>query len=366
MKGLALSVCTFFFPLMLFATAEITQRSSAFGAQDLPSSTFIIRWAFRECAQHHFEPDGKALTLKEKLSPVQFDPSKVQPGDLVFARVPGLFFELMHPKINNPYILITHGDVDDAYKDEYTRYLNDKKLLAWFGIHPGVHYHPKFFTIPIGVIGLKAFYDKRDHMHAYFTKLRAVPKNNFLAMNFTDRTHAERKMVKCLFESQPFCSKFDETAPTMDYLAQMATCKFTLSPRGSAIDCYRTWEALLVGSIPVVRSSQLNVLYQNLPIVVVESWDQVTKEFLEQQYQEITSRQYSLEKLCFDYWYARIKAVQQSFLKKYRNTQNIQELYNQDDSEFVAQLVQVSTCWAEDKISFWGINGQDCKEKLQE
>ncbi len=347
---------SFLAQLMLFVPAKCVNGNNEYKAEvgqflrSVPSSTFIIRWAFRECAQHYFEPDGKATTLQEKLCPVHFDPSAVQPGDIIFARVPGLFFEHAHSKIKSPYILITHGDVDDAYKNEHAHYLNDKKVLAWFGIHPGTYHHPKFVPIPIGVIGLKAFYDKRDDMDAYFEKLRAVPKNNLLAMNFAAHTHAERKTVQCIFEAQPFCCKFDETHPTMDYLAEMATCKFTLSPRGAGIDCYRTWEALLVGSIPIVRSSQLNILYKDLPIVVVSNWNQVTQEFLERKYQEITSKQYSMKKLYFEYWHARIKAVQQSFLKSFRKTKERQTQYDDIDSEFKAQLVELSARWATDKV----------------
>jgi len=34
-----------------------------------------------------------------------------------------------------------------------------------------------------------------------------------------------------------------------------AGCAFTLSPAGAGLDCHRTWEALLLGSIPVVLRS---------------------------------------------------------------------------------------------------------------
>jgi hypothetical protein len=313
------------------------------------STTFVIRAAFRERTPLRFEPNGKAATVEEKLAPVAFDPERVQPGDIIFARVPGLFFKYMHPRIQNPYILVTHGDVDDGFKEEHVPYLKEKKLIAWFGIHPGTQPHPKFFPLPLGVIGLGTFYERRTEMHQYFAKLRnETVKSRLLGMNFTERTHRERKIVKELFEDKPFCHKFDETLPTMDYLKEMASCKFILSPRGAGIDCYRTWEAILVGCIPIVRSSQLNSLYKDLPILVVDDWQEVTEEFLEKKYKEMTAQPYSLDKLYFEYWYNRIEIVQHLFLTKCHPHRILGMQFTRSvtyDEHFSKQLHELSTLW---------------------
>ena len=66
----------------------------------------------------------------------------------------------------------------------------------------------------------------------------------------------------------------------MDYLKEMAQCKFTFSPRGFGIDCYRTWEALLVGSIPVIKSSHLDFMYEGLPVLIVNDWQVINEDFL--------------------------------------------------------------------------------------
>ena len=38
---------------------------------------------------------------------------------------------------------------------------------------------------------------------------------------------------------------------------------------GNGEDCHRTWEAVLLGSIPIVRSSGIENLYQDAPIYVL-------------------------------------------------------------------------------------------------
>ena len=65
-----------------------------------------------------------------------------------------------------------------------------------------------------------------------------------------------------------------------DYLMALGRHRFVLSPRGNGLDAHRTWEALLVGAIPVVRSSALDILYEGLPVLIVKDWAHVTPDLL--------------------------------------------------------------------------------------
>jgi hypothetical protein len=82
-----------------------------------------------------------------------------------------------------------------------------------------------------------------------------------------------------------------------------------ISPRGNGLDCHRTWEILLMGSYPVVKTSTLDVLYTDFPVIIVKNWNQVTKEFLEQKYKELSSRRYDFSMLCIDYWINKINKI---------------------------------------------------------
>ena len=55
---------------------------------------------------------------------------------------------------------------------------------------------------------------------------------------------------------------------------------FELSPMGNGMDCYRTWEALLLNTIPITRTCPLDQLHRQYPIVIVQSWDEITAENL--------------------------------------------------------------------------------------
>jgi len=158
--------------------------------------------------------------------------------------------------------------------------------------------------LPLGIAnsfyptGDAAMYDYhiKTFRHAVKTKLLY---SNFQAATFPD----ERTYVLNHFSSKKFCTTASRK-PHSDYLIDMSQHKFVLSPRGNGLDCFRTWEALFMGSIPIVRSSTLNGMYKDLPVVIVQSWEEVTEEFLEKKYQEIKSKMssYNFEKLYIPYW----------------------------------------------------------------
>ncbi|MBA5778729.1 hypothetical protein H2509_16515 [Stappia sp. F7233] len=55
---------------------------------------------------------------------------------------------------------------------------------------------------------------------------------------------------------------------------------FEASPRGNSIDCHRTWEALILRSVPIVKTTSLDPMYEGLPVAIVDDWSQVSPERL--------------------------------------------------------------------------------------
>lgn len=41
------------------------------------------------------------------------------------------------------------------------------------------------------------------------------------------------------------------------------------------MDCHRTWEILLLKTVPIVLKSSLSPLYQGLPVIQVDDWEEV-------------------------------------------------------------------------------------------
>ena len=53
---------------------------------------------------------------------------------------------------------------------------------------------------------------------------------------------------------------------------------FAISPRGAGLDCHRTWEALLLRTIPIVKHSTLVPAYEGFPVAMVRDWAEVTSD----------------------------------------------------------------------------------------
>lgn len=300
------------------AAAEAVSQASDplfFGKQ---SHNFIIRWAFQDFCDYAFDPRRDPYRWPtDSNKGVTFNPADVQPGDVIFVRCVDRFFADMHPQIPCPYIIVTHGEHLEEMQKTFLPYLEHEKVIHWFGIHPCKWTHPKYTPIPIGVVQQPENYQRKKQLDAFFEQLRKTSKKEHLVyLNFADVNKPERKKVREQFIKKPY-TKRGERQPFKSYLKEMATCKFALSPKGLGCDCYRTWEALLTGTIPIVRSSQLNPLYEDLPILVIDRWEDVDEAYLNKAYDEITSRKYDISKLYMEYWINKINAVRNEFKVRY-------------------------------------------------
>ena len=208
------------------------------------SDNFIMRWAFQDFCDHVYDPrmcQYRWPTDRDK--GVTFDPAAVEPGDVIFVRCFDKFFREMHPRIEHPYIIVSHGECLEAIQKEHLAYMDEEKVIAWFGIHAYEERHSKFTPIPIGVLQEPAHYKKRKQMDQFFTELRRTTKKDHLVyMNFAAQDEKpERQMLRKKFIDEPYCKR-GARQPFKDYMKEMASCMFAFSPPGLGCDCYRTWE----------------------------------------------------------------------------------------------------------------------------
>lgn len=321
------------------------------------SDNFIIRWAFQDMCHHVFDPCTNKFAWPTQPGGVTFDPSDVKAGDIIFVRDIDYFFDTIGRSITQPFIMVTHGEFRDTTQEEHLAHLNDERVIAWFSIHPPRHGHKKYFPLPLGLMQEKKNYKNKAEFSEFLKKLRQRPKSKLLYMNFDETLNKERKALKKQFIEEPYCFNRSSPLDFSDYLEEMADFKFALSPRGWGPDSYRTWEALFVGTIPIVirnqsgqivtpktalrvgsedtkkkikkhtkkvlpsesATSQLDALYKDLPIVVINSWKELSEHFLEEKYREIASKTYDISKLYMEYWRKKIEGVRTHFLDTLKN-----------------------------------------------
>ena len=77
---------------------------------------------------------------------------------------------------------------------------------------------------------------------------------------------------------------------------------FVISPHGNGLDCHRTWEAIALGCIPIVKTSGLDPLFEGLPVWIVSAWSEVTQDNMSAKINEFKEKEFRLERLTLDYW----------------------------------------------------------------
>lgn len=225
----------------------------------------------------------------------------VKHGDTIFVKTDFLidFFKKYHPKIAYPYVLVTHNS-DSSAPGVHVRMLKDPKILAWFGQNIEGYTHPKLHPIPIGFANRYCSHDQIECLEEL--RMHSFAKEHLLYMNFSKSTaFKERSEVFDYFIGKSFCFVMN-SIPFESYLHNLGSSKFVLSPRGHGLDCHRTWEALWMGSYPIIISSASDEMYEDLPVLIIKEWKEVTKKFLEQKYVEMATKNYNLDKLFFPYW----------------------------------------------------------------
>jgi hypothetical protein len=62
-----------------------------------------------------------------------------------------------------------------------------------------------------------------------------------------------------------------------DYHQELLNSRFVLSPPGNGFDCHRTWEAIYLGAIPIVKEKYWPFSHLDLPVVVVQEWSELSR-----------------------------------------------------------------------------------------
>lgn len=234
------------------------------------------------------------------------------------------FFINILKKIKNKVLLIII-ESDIIYLEN--KWLNNDKLIHCYTWNKPFK-HKKLSGLPIG-LNLKRHYRsllswiKNNNINETTINY----PNKLICFNCSLNTSPERLKLKNVIDNKlsKICDKLEYIPPIKSYFVpsyiegkikidetnqicynDWIKYKFILSPEGAGIDCHRTWEALIIGCIPIVKKSLLNELYEDLPIIIVNDWDELNVDFLNKKYNEIIenkkNNKYNYNKLYLNYW----------------------------------------------------------------
>jgi hypothetical protein len=245
------------------------------------------------------------------------------------------FVNKILPKINKTFTLVT-GDSDLCVPREALTHketfalLNYPYLLKWFIQNTQVQDNPKIVQLPIGLDYHTIFENpscnwklieegrlpkEQENVLLNITNISASP--NFkpfyeripkIYVNFSVNNDRFGQRRSCLHIIPKELLVINQVS-TPRTITWQNTIKYTfvLSPTGVGFDCHRTWEALCLGCIPIVCIPNFKQLFEDLPVLIVDNWSQITVELLQTTIEQFRERVFNYDKLTLSYWTTRIK-----------------------------------------------------------
>ena len=107
-------------------------------------------------------------------------------------------------------------------------------------------------------------------------------KKHLLAIAFKPANNpSERNSLAAKFQNLPGAFISRKPMLPFSYKKLLRDSTFVLSPPGNGIDCHRTWESIYLKSIPIVLSRAWPFSEFSLPVLALNSWDEITQSCLD-------------------------------------------------------------------------------------
>jgi len=243
------------------------------------------------------------------LAGVDFDSEEIKPGPIVYTRTHLARRQFKKLRAFPPCVLITSFS-DDHLSDSMAKVL-PSNVRKWFSNNVEST-NPRVEAVPIG---LRTSMEGEDKLRTARGTGRG-PDTNLVYLNFWRQLCRKPNPRVGIYEE--FAGKSWVTAeggtehiPMDRFYEGMNTHPYVISPPGAGDDCHRHWEAILLGSIPIVLKSPVTKILEGFPCLFVNNWGEVTEERLLKDRERIQPLFKSpiMEKIWFDYWQKRIFEV---------------------------------------------------------
>jgi len=256
------------------------------------------------------------------------DYSNISSGSLVYVISSALrsWFLEIYPillKENKVIILVTGDSVENAPLGslginikEFKKLKEEGIIYHWFCQNCDIDFQDYVTPIPIGVdyhtLHRRNFWgEKKTHFIFQDINLNLISRKRFDDFktrkvklicdihlnkgNFNkERQVAYQQSLKirnAFFINKP-CSR-------SDFWRIMRHSQYIISPRGRGFDCHRTWEALALGVVPIIKTSVNDILFKEMPVLIVDSYKDISDNLLNKNH---TFGNRNLKKITLEYW----------------------------------------------------------------
>jgi len=242
-------------------------------------------------------------------------------------------FNTIVPYIDFFFVLVS-GDSDDTMPYDVLRpevfdaFIENPFLIHWFSQNMTVD-HPKITRMPIGM-DYHTLESRPLWGPITIASTQEYLLNNVRRIPFYERFY--EKDVKCYsnfhfqmntkygqdrkdaFAQIPIELVYYEphVVPRLNSWNKQKEYAFVICPHGGGYDCHRLWEALILGCIPIVKTSPIDKLYDELPVLIVNEWSDITMKLLKKKIKKFKQmeldKKFNYNKLSLEYWVKKFKS----------------------------------------------------------
>jgi len=177
--------------------------------------------------------------------------------------------------------------------------------------------------------------EAKSQLKGIYTSVSKSPVESEQLFNLSNRTHTV--WVRPMSNSNVHTSNYEKSSPALatprsdvakvlmasapnstvlhsddrfldqlEYFKKLKTHRFLANPAGNGLDTHSTWEALLAGCIPINPHSDLDPLFEGLPVWLVNDWEEVTDDTVRSKAQEMGKLRYDWDLVFSHGWENKI------------------------------------------------------------
>ena len=231
------------------------------------------------------------------------------------------FVQNILPKLTKPIVLVTGDSTfaiirrqtqkNNAITNETWKPIIQSRYIKHWYAQNCTFYHRRITHIPLGL----------DYHSSGWGVGHTIPVDQETAIKsiIQSSEHFSKREIKC-YASYHFTLKrgdrmdaFTKVNKRLVYYEPRRVIRsvshrnqtryaFVISPFGKGYDCHRTWEALVLGCIPIVRHSGLDNVFYGLPVLFINDWSEITEELLQSTVAKFKTMYFQYERLDLRFW----------------------------------------------------------------
>jgi hypothetical protein len=195
-------------------------------------------------------------------------------------------------------VIISHNS-DHGIHDKHLKYLEGNNILKWYCQNRETS-HPKLVSLPIGLANSQWPHGNQE----LITSIRNEKniKDILVYKNFDINTNYGERQA-CNIATSNNGIQLSNNTSLENYWRTLSKSVFVVSPPGNGIDCHRIWEALYLHTVPIVKYHESFTQFKHLPILFINSWEEVTISSLRDIVDEFKLREFGdIQELTTEYW----------------------------------------------------------------